>query len=142
MNLILESVIHNESEMLLYGEQLAQVVKAGDVIFFRGQLGAGKTTLIRGFLSGLGYTGKVKSPTYSLTEIYEFGVYKVIHTDLYRLKPGETLNLGLSDYLNSNTILLVEWPEFHEEYLPVPTLRFSIVIEHTHRIVRLEPPPG
>lgn len=123
--------------MLSLGEEIANYYPNGTVIYLSGELGAGKTTLVRGFLRGLGYKGFVKSPTYSLIEIYTLMTLEVIHIDLYRLnKPKDYMNLGLSDYLKSNSILLIEWPEKYETLLPSPTLWIKIEIEGNKRVVK------
>ena len=81
-------------------------------VYLRGQLGAGKTELARGLLRGLGHSGRVPSPTYTLIEPYECAGYRVYHMDLYRLQdPGELEYLGLSEMLEPGSVLLIEWPE-------------------------------
>ena len=112
--------------MLSLGEKIANYYSEDEtVIYLSGELGAGKTTLVRGFLRGLGYTGFVKSPSYTLVEIYRLSNMVVVHVDLYRLvKLEDYLNLGVEDfYLKKNSILLIEWPEKFIP-LPIPTLKF------------------
>jgi len=98
--------------MLALGAQLAEQAKPGDIIFLKGELGAGKTTLARGFLRALGYIGLVKSPTYTLVEPYHLDNVILYHFDFYRLNRIEELDeIGLSDYLTEDAICLIEWPE-------------------------------
>ena len=82
------------------------------VLHLRGDLGTGKTSLVRGFLRQLGVSGIVRSPTYTLVEPYRAGAFTCVHVDLYRLRdPVEMEDIGLRDYLSPGTILLIEWPE-------------------------------
>jgi len=121
------------------GAQLAQAQTAG-IIYLKGDLGAGKTTLARGFLRALGYAGRVRSPTYTLIEPYPFDSWSVYHLDLYRLSDARELeDLGLRDLLEEQALLLVEWPERGNGVLPAADL--VITIEHSGdgRQVRLEP---
>ena len=94
------------------GKRLAAWLTPGKTVYLRGELGAGKTTLVRGLLRALGHQGAVKSPTYTLIEPYEFQNFSVIHCDFYRISdPAELMFLGLSDMLEQRPVLLIEWPE-------------------------------
>jgi tRNA threonylcarbamoyladenosine biosynthesis protein TsaE len=100
----------------LLGALLARSVPALErsplVLHLSGDLGTGKTSLVRGFLRQLGVSGIVRSPTYTLVEPYRAGTFICVHVDLYRLRdPSEMENIGLRDYLSPGTILLIEWPE-------------------------------
>ena len=115
--------IPDEETMLAEGAKLAKSTQAGDVIFLQGELGAGKTTLTRGFLRALGYKGIVKSPTYTLLETFQLPDILLYHFDLYRLiRPEDIKEIGLSDYLTEDAICLIEWPEKAEGFLPEPTV--------------------
>jgi tRNA threonylcarbamoyladenosine biosynthesis protein TsaE len=119
----------SEGEQETLGARVARACEGPALIFLEGDLGAGKTTLARGFLRGLGHRGAVKSPTYTLIEPYEIDGRKVYHLDLYRVAdPGELEYLGLREMLSENATLLIEWAERGEGWLPPPDLR--VLIRH------------
>ena len=101
------------------GARLAAKLPRGVMVYLRGDLGAGKTTLVRGFLRGLGYQGVVRSPTYTLLEPYCVAGVEVLHLDLYRLSnPEELAYIGIRDLATEQTICFVEWPERGTGLLP------------------------
>ena len=82
------------------------------VLWLMGELGSGKTAFSRGFIHSLGYAGRVTSPTYTLLEVYEIGVFNVLHLDFYRLdKSRDLLETGIGEYLDGHSVCLIEWPE-------------------------------
>ena len=99
----------------------------GAVIYLRGELGAGKTTCARSLLRTLGVAGLIRSPTYTLVELYQAGGITCVHVDLYRLTGPEAVEeLGLRDYLGTVGLLLVEWPERGGGALPPPDLELTL----------------
>lgn len=105
------------------GAQLAALIETPIVIFLEGELGAGKTTFVRGFLRGLGCNHPVKSPTFTLVETYECQHKHIVHVDLYRLNTVAELEaIGFRDYLTENSITLVEWASVAIDWLPKPQL--------------------
>jgi tRNA threonylcarbamoyladenosine biosynthesis protein TsaE len=120
------------------GAELSRAIDAPCIMFLQGDLGAGKTTLVRGFLRERGYIGPVRSPTYTLVEPYPLAHETVYHLDLYRLANGEELEyLGLRDMLGSGSILLIEWPEQGEGWLPQADLELHIQHEPDGRNILL-----
>jgi tRNA threonylcarbamoyladenosine biosynthesis protein TsaE len=113
---------------------LAKKLNPGMLIFLVGDLGAGKTTLVRGVLRALGHEGSVKSPTYNLVEPYTINNQPVFHLDLYRLMDAEELEyMGMRDYLTSDSICFVEWPDKGDGLLPKPDLLVEIKINGSER---------
>jgi len=103
--------IKDDKAMLAFGRKLAAALKPGDLVTLSGPLSAGKTTLVRGLLAGLGHRGEVPSPSFALVQPYEMLQPPVWHVDLYRIEdPAELDELGLDD-VGSEGVLLVEWPE-------------------------------
>lgn len=130
--------IADETSMLALGANLARACDDTAVIFLHGPLGAGKTTLARGFLRGIGYVGKVKSPTYTLVEPYQVASGYVYHFDFYRLRdPLELDFMGIRDYFVPKSICLIEWPEYGEGVLPVADIACFIEIQEDQRIIKL-----
>jgi tRNA threonylcarbamoyladenosine biosynthesis protein TsaE len=100
-----------EAETIRLGELIGRSLRAGDLVLLYGELGAGKTTLVRGLARGVGYRGRVSSPTFALARVYRGKRLTLHHLDLYRLKDGETGELGLDELLNdARGAVVVEWP--------------------------------
>ena len=133
----------DEYATVAFGGELAQWLYADTggqgkaLVYLHGQLGAGKTTLVRGILRALGHHGAVKSPTYTLLEPYD--AQALYHFDLYRLGDPEELEfMGLRDYVNGESIVLIEWPERGGAFLPAPDLELTIAVEGEGRRVTAE----
>ena len=109
------------------GARLARVIEPCLSLFLNGDLGSGKTTLARGLLRGLGYQGRVKSPTYTLVELYTVSRLNLYHFDLYRFKdPKEWRDAGFNEYFNDASVCLVEWPEKAAGLLPAADLDIAL----------------
>ncbi len=129
-----------EAEQESIGGRLAGIAPAACIIYIQGDLGAGKTTFVRGFLRGLGYPGAVKSPTYTLIEPYEVEGQRIFHLDLYRLADPEELEyLGLRDVLDGEAQLLIEWPEQGGAELPPADLKIRIRYQDRGRVLQFIP---
>jgi tRNA threonylcarbamoyladenosine biosynthesis protein TsaE len=109
------------------GAALAGGIAPGRVVHLKGELGSGKTTLVRGLLHGLGYPGRVSSPTYTLVEPYDVSSLHFYHFDFYRLRDAsEWLSSGFREYFNPESVCIVEWPERAGPTLPPPDLLISL----------------
>jgi tRNA threonylcarbamoyladenosine biosynthesis protein TsaE len=133
-------LIRDEAQMRQLGARLIAACDSGGVIALQGDLGTGKTTLVRGALQSLGISSGVRSPTYTLVEYYEFNPLSIAHFDLYRLSDGEELEyLGFRDYLTPNTLCLIEWPDKAEGYLQGIGLSLNLSYDAHGRRLSIEP---
>ncbi|GMQ97314.1 MAG: tRNA (adenosine(37)-N6)-threonylcarbamoyltransferase complex ATPase subunit type 1 TsaE [Gammaproteobacteria bacterium] len=136
-----EHFLADEAETRAAGTRLANHLRERSwVIYLKGQLGAGKTTFARGLLAGLGHTGKVKSPSFTLLEPYTLEHWDVFHLDLYRLvDPEEVAFLGLRDLsAGQHSIVLVEWPEHGQGWLPAADLLVTLIPQDEGRMLHIQ----
>jgi tRNA threonylcarbamoyladenosine biosynthesis protein TsaE len=131
-------MLPDENATLALGAALAPLLAPGLVITLRGDLGAGKTTLVRGLLRALGYAGRVKSPTYSLVELYKVSRLHLYHFDFYRFHdPREWIDAGFRDAFDGRTVCLIEWPERASGLLPPPDLEIALQVRGEGRVASL-----
>jgi tRNA threonylcarbamoyladenosine biosynthesis protein TsaE len=129
----------DEAATLALGAALAGTLTPGLKVNLEGDLGAGKTTLVRGALQALGYGGVVKSPTYTLVELYVVSGLNLYHFDFYRFNtPEEFLDAGLDEHFDSNGICFSEWPEKAAPHLPTADLRIQLSIADEGRAARID----
>lgn len=125
-------------ETKLLGAALMEGLPKSCLIFLQGQLGAGKTTLVRSILRAAGYQGAVKSPTYTLVEEYNIKGQKFFHFDLYRIADPEELEfMGIRDYMKEDAICFIEWAELGEAFLPSPDLILNMRVQSELRILNI-----
>jgi tRNA threonylcarbamoyladenosine biosynthesis protein TsaE len=128
----------DEPATLEFAGRVFRALPAGCLVFLRGDLGAGKTTFVRGCLRAAGFEGAVKSPTFTLVEGYSLPDRALFHFDLYRLNDPEELEwMGIRDYLRSDATCFIEWPERGRGYLPEADLEIRLSIEAAARRAEL-----
>ena len=135
----------DEAATIAFAQKLAGVLKAGMVVYLRGDLGAGKTTLVRALLHALNYTGRVKSPTYTLLEQYEAGGLHLRHFDLYRFQDETEWDAaGFRDEFDGHNVCLVEWPEKAHGLIPQADMEilFEILPSGRNLALRADTPTG
>ena len=134
-------LLPDEAATLALGATLAPALAPGHVLFLHGELGAGKTTVVRGLLRELGCTGRVKSPTYSLVEHYTLSRLDLYHFDFYRLEQQtEWLDAGFREIFNAHSVCLVEWPERAGASMPAESLTVDLSVTGKGRHARLLAP--
>jgi tRNA threonylcarbamoyladenosine biosynthesis protein TsaE len=132
------SHLNDEVQTLAFGARFAAYLSPGLVIYLHGDLGAGKTTFVRGLLQGLGHQGKVKSPTYTLVEPYDFFNYTIYHFDLYRFTSEEEWEAaGFRENFNPQSICIIEWPEKASGILPIADIDIHLTIDGIGRQVQI-----
>lgn len=144
----LEYLLKDEAATVAMGKSLANVLQLQSeqqqaqqslIVFLNGDLGAGKTTLTRGFVRGMGHQGNVKSPTYTLVEPYELAPWQVYHFDLYRLSDPEELEyMGIRDYFANNCCCFIEWPEKGAGLLANADIIINMVYQEEQRVINLQ----
>ena len=123
----MEFLTHSEAETEALGARLAAALNPGAVVAYRGGLGMGKTAFTRGLARGLGYKGRVTSPTFTIVNEYEGGRLPLFHFDMYRLEGADALfDIGWEDYLDRGGVCAVEWSELADEALPPETVFVTI----------------
>lgn len=131
-------LLADEEETAAIGAALWQILPSRCLVFLVGDLGAGKTTLVRGLLRAAGYTGTVKSPTYSLVEEYHLADRRIFHFDLYRVKDPEELEwMGMQDYFMQDALCCVEWPQQGDGFLPVADLELHLSACDEGRVIEI-----
>lgn len=129
----------DEAATLAFGAQMAQALVPGLTFYLVGDLGAGKTTLVRGMLRALGFSGRVKSPTYTLAESYDLPAFELYHFDLYRMHdPREWLDAGFRDVGDGRVVSLIEWPDKAAGWLPAPDVLIRLTIADDAREIECE----
>ncbi|MEO8626508.1 MAG: tRNA (adenosine(37)-N6)-threonylcarbamoyltransferase complex ATPase subunit type 1 TsaE [Betaproteobacteria bacterium] len=130
--------LHSEVDSLELGSALATVLSSGQRLYLSGDLGAGKTTIVRGILFALGYDGRVKSPTFTLVELYKLSSIYLHHFDFYRFDaPEDWADAGFREAFNEHNVCVVEWPEKAGNSLPRADLHIYLEYAETGRLARI-----
>ena len=125
----------NEAATIALATSLAARLKPGFLLYLSGELGSGKTTLVRGILRALGYTGRVKSPTYTLVELYTISRLNLYHFDFYRFRdPKEWDEAGFREHFDGDDVCIVEWPEKASGLLPPADLEIFLKTDASGRL--------
>ena len=134
----LKTSLADENETLALGAALAPCLQPGLTIYLRGELGAGKTTLVRGMLRALGHAGPVRSPTYALVEVYDLSRLHLHHFDFYRFHdPREWIDAGFRESFDGRNVTVIEWPEKAGAWLPPADVDIAFDFAETGRDVML-----
>ena len=133
-------LLKDTEETEAFGAKLLNSLPDKCTVFLQGDLGAGKTTLVRGFMRAAGYTGAVKSPTFTLVEEYFIADRKIYHFDLYRLNDPQELEwIGIRDYFAQQAICFIEWPERGRGFLPEPNYSIKLTVKGSGRQLEIKP---
>lgn len=123
----MKKIVRSSDEMEAIGAALVNGLHIPAIIYLHGDLGTGKTTLVRGALRGLGHKGLVKSPTFALVEAYSLDSIEVYHLDLYRVSDPEELDyIGIREFCHGPNICFIEWPNLGKPFVPKATMEISI----------------
>jgi len=139
MEFVMQKYLKSAEETEEFGAELFKSMPSKRLIFLYGDLGAGKTTLVRGFLRAAGYKGTVKSPTYTLVEEYTIDNRKIFHFDLYRVSDPEELEwIGIRDYFDQDSVCFIEWPDKGKGFLPEPDSVITLKTQGVGRSLNME----
>jgi len=138
-------ITKSPEETAAFGKDISVKLRDKDIVALYGDLGSGKTQIVKGICAGLGVKETVNSPTFIIVNEYTSEKIKnIYHFDLYRMKTeDEIINIGFDDYLNNSGIILIEWPEHAERLLPDEIIKIHLahsVEDENHRYIRLEHP--
>ena len=123
----IELITNSDLETIQLGQKIAKLAKPGSVFCLTGDLGAGKTTLVRGIAQGLSIKGVVQSPTFNIMKIYFDGTKPLIHIDAYRLADIDT-DIGLDEYIGYETgLTVIEWPVYIQKLIPETAYEVNII---------------
>lgn len=132
-----ERRVESPDAMIALGEELARGLSSGSVLALQGGLGAGKTHFTKGVAAGLGCSGEVTSPTFTLVHEYSGGRQVLFHFDFYRMETeSEVLRIGWDEYLDEAGVVVVEWPDKFPGILPPETIWLEFIHKGESRIVR------
>ena len=130
----LKQIFRSEAELTDFAAKISTILDPGDVVYLRGVLGAGKTTVARAIIQQFGSAEPVTSPTFTLIETYQLNDVSVAHLDLYRIESeAEMEAIGVRDYLDGSWVCLIEWPDRAPDALPNPDLTIDLAYDEEGR---------